>query len=159
MKPRRSDGLGSPVESLRRKTANRKGIVKELPEGDAETSSDGPWGEVLANLESFLGRGNRNGAGERKDYRVRPDRAGGATPFRLSAPPLESLVSNRRPDGISQNATARYKNLHIVDSPSCLSQTSPRATDPPLSLKYGPAQMPTSTHRDEMGKVSDCLLT
>lgn len=53
-------------------------------------------------------------------------------------------------------ASKTYENVHIRDFPAFLRQTSPRATDPRLSLKYDPANLPDPTkQRGVIGKVGD----
>ena len=154
-----SDELGGPGEILRRKTARRKESVKELPEAEEETSSDGSWRAVQTHLESALGRGKRKEPDERERGSGSPRSGRMRLPSATSHTSRGSLVSNRRAADFFQNAPPRYKNVHIADLPSCARQTFPREVDPPLSLKYGPTQMPTAKHRDDMGHGADWLST
>ena len=65
----------------------------------------------------------------------------------------------RRPTDLFGSSKNRYKNEQSRDIPSFLRQTFPRATDPPLSLKYDPTLLPESTKdKGDMGKVEDAIL-
>ena len=114
---------------------------------------------MQTHLDGALGRCKRMGNEEGKSgtcaYRSGKKRHSRST----SRPSRDSLGPYRRAPDIYQTAPSRYRNAHIRDLPSCLRQTFPRATDPPLSLKYGPKQIPTAKHRDEMDKVDGPILT
>ena len=62
-------------------------------------------------------------------------------------------------DGYLPNIPARYKSGHARDSPSRLRRQSRRPADHPLTLRYGPAQISTAKHRDDMDKVDGRLIT
>ena len=149
----------SPGGKMRKMTARRKGQVDESNEG----SSDGSWGEI----KSHLSRKPKNAPEDdleprRTQKRASPDSA--ISPkkrarSRNSHSSHESDAAGRRATDLFGRSKNKYKNEHSRDLPSCLRQTFPRATDPPLSSKYDPTLLPDSTRENgDMDKVAVDIL-
>ena len=144
-----------PGERLRRKTVNRKELGRGSSEGE---QSDGPWGAIGPHLSRGKNARHSKGKPERKDTQKRdsPDTTRSSRKRASSYNSLSSRESGqsvRRQTDISQTSSTRYKTTHSRDIPSCLRQTKPRATDPPLSSKYDPSMLPDSKRRGDMDEV------
>lgn len=149
----------SPGGKLRRRTVTRKG--QTATQSDSERS-DASWGDIRSNMpREQLQRPGREEA-RRVSKRDSIDSGRSSRKRKSSfnsASSHESDHSARRQTDLSHPIASRYRNAHSRDLPSCLRQTHPRATDPPLSLKFDPTMMPEATkQRGDMDKVADVIL-
>ena len=156
-----TDDEESPGEELRKKTAKRKDKVQASESYRSEAS----WEEIRSRLDRDTRRRATKNDQERRRTSKRDSLDSAQSPRKRAAShnklsPHESGTSIRRPTDLFQPAKTRCKNEHSRDIPSFLLQTSPRGTDPPISLKFGPTLLPEATkQRDDMDKVDDVLLT
>ena len=130
-----SGDVGSHGEHLRRETSNRKEGKEEASDDDA-TSPHESRGEIRSSIERDLSRerGRTPQGSEKGSGRLVAiwKRRRAISTIRSSQ---ESMIADRRASDIFLTSPMRYRNVRITDLPSRLRQTSPRSTDPPLTLK------------------------
>ena len=150
----------SPGGKLRRRTVMRQEKTQVHSESE---QSDSSWGEIRRNLpRERVPRPDReeNRKVTKRDSLESTRSSRKRTASYNSAASRESGQSIRRFADLFQPVNARYKNSHIRVLPPCLRQTFPRATDPPLSLRYYPTILPDATkQRNDMDKVTDVILS
>ena len=125
---------------------------------------DDSWGDIMSRAKRDKRRTSlaaRLGEDIRRREKTidAPRAARRRNSIHASRSPYESCRSQKRTADISRAAKSRYPNVHSRDFPSRLRQTLPRATDPPLSLKYDPATTPKTKAKEDMDRAPSVLLT